>query len=373
MTVYENKSYSELRYGITGELLRSYAVHILIYSLGVAMLSGVGYILGHSRIWYGTEPLYPLFHVIQQEWLVFFLFALLAGCLVITGLHFFRFARMLERITAAVSDMAGQRVSYIHLPPQLHQVQGELNQILNRMQQEARAAKEAEQRKNDMIMYMAHDLKTPLTSVIGYLSLLCEEQDISPQVRQRYQEIALRKAQRLEELCNEFFEITKYNFSHMILSLRQVNLSMMLEQLIMEFQPIFREKGLECQMDIVPELSICCDVDKLERVFDNLFKNAVYYSYENTPIHVSLRPIEEGVLFEIQNRGRTIPQEKLERLFQQFYRLDVSRSSSTGGSGLGLAIAKEIVELHQGTIFCTSQKETITFRVYLPGTDVRKS
>lgn len=366
MTEMPRNEIKRIRYGITGELMRSFVTQILIYSVVVAVLFGLGYVICHSRIWYGTEPLYWILKLVQDEWLVCFLFALLAGCMLIIGLHFFRFAHMLERITGAVSDMADRRVTYIKLPTQLHQVEAELNQILSQMQQERQAAREAEQRKNDMIVYMAHDLKTPLTSVIGYLNLLQDEQDISPRVREKYLGIALRKSQRLEDLCNEFFEMTKYNFSHTVLTMTKVNLSVMLEQLLFEFQPLFQEKGLECRMVIQPELYIRCDVDKMERVFDNLFKNAVHYSYENTPIQVTLQAEEERVVLTVQNAGKTIPKEKQEQLFQQFFRLDSSRNSNTGGSGLGLAIAKEIVELHQGTIACDSVDETITFRVSLP-------
>lgn len=216
-------------------------------------------------------------------------------------------------------------------------------------------------------MYLAHDLKTPLTSVIGYLTLIRDEPQISPKLRERYTGIALDKAQRLEELINEFFDITRFNLTTLVLEPERRNLSRMLEQIIDEFRPVLAEKELSVRTSIAPDVEILCDPDKLERVFDNLIRNAVSYSYERTEIYFSMvKQIEDRVEISIWNRGKTIPQEKLEHIFEQFFRLDSSRSTATGGAGLGLAIAKEIVELHGGTIRAESAKESVVFTVVLP-------
>lgn len=211
-------------------------------------------------------------------------------------------------------------------------------------------------------------------------SLLTDEKEISRETREKYLEIALRKSQRLEELINEFFEMTKYNFSSMMLSLSKVNLSMMLEQMLFEFQPLFDQKNLRCEMDITQELYLNCDVEQLERVFDNLFKNACNYCYPDSVVYVSLKAgmaegddsaqeaaaVSDGLVLTVRNSGKTIPKAQQEQLFDQFFRMDSSRSSQTGGSGLGLAIAKEIIRQHGGTICCESENETITFTVFLP-------
>jgi two-component system sensor histidine kinase VanS len=230
----------------------------------------------------------------------------------------------------------------------------------------ARAAKEAEQRKNDLIVYLAHDLKTPLTSVIGYLSLLRDEREISEELQEKYLGVALEKAERLEDLINEFFEITRFNLTHLTLEKERVNLSRMLEQIVFEFRPMFLEKGIAYEMEIEPGLSIVCDVDKMERVFDNLLKNAVNYTPEGGKIRVAAGKEAESVVITFWNTGRTIPKEKLERIFEQFFRLDSARRSSSGGAGLGLAIAKEIVELHGGKIWAASEDGTVEFTVEIP-------
>lgn len=360
----------QIKLEVTLKLMRGFFLNIAVYTICILSVSIGAYLYWHRKIWYGSETLYPYLHFINDHYVSCFFFTLLMGCMGIACFHFFRFARMLDQVMGGVEELAAQKETYVALPKPLHEVEEQMNQILWQMRRDRQSAREAEQRKNDLIVYMAHDLKTPLTSIIGYLNLLQDETDISPEVRQKYLGIALHKSERLEDLINEFFEMTKYNFSDTILSITNVHLSRMLEQFLFEFQPLFREKGLTYETKLEPGLMVYCDVDKMERVFDNLFKNAVNYCYENTVIYVTLEKSRgtegRGVLLTIQNEGKTIPQEKIAHLFEQFFRLDSSRSSKTGGSGLGLAIAKEIISLHKGTIRCDSWEEKIRFTVFLP-------
>ena len=228
-----------------------------------------------------------------------------------------------------------------------------------------RARREAEQRKNDLIMYLAHDLKTPLSSVIGYLTLLHDEGEIAPALREKYLSIALDKANRLEDLINEFFEITRFNLSAIELQYGAADLSRLLEQLTFEFQPMLREKNLTCALSTPETFPIRCDANKLQRVFDNLLRNAVLYCYPGTEITVTAERVGNFAVVRFRNRGDTIPPEKLSRIFEQFYRQDTARSS-TGGAGLGLAIARQITQLHGGSLTGESRDDTVTFTVTLP-------
>lgn len=221
-------------------------------------------------------------------------------------------------------------------------------------------------RKNNMITYLAHDLKTPLTSVIGYLSFLKDEPNLPISQREKYTKIAVKKAERMEELTNELFEICRFNLSHIELQLEKVNISRMLEQIMFEFEPLLKEKSLAIKADIRPDTYYQCDIDKIERVFDNLIRNAINYSYPNSEINISLNKDNDNIDIIFENKGKTIPQDKLNRIFEQFYRVDASRSSASGGSGLGLAIAKQLVEAHGGMISAKSQNETIHFAITLP-------
>ena len=241
-----------------------------------------------------------------------------------------------------------------------------MNLAKQRALRDAEAAKEAEQRKNDLIVYLAHDLKTPLTSVIVYLTLLRDELQLSPEMRARYTNIALEKALRLEDLTNEFFEITRFNLSHMELEKAPVDLALMLRQVASEFEPALAKKGLSCRVELPQAMPYECDADKMARVFDNLLRNAMLYSFENTTVYIRGTSGPQGVELHFENEGRTIPPEKLARVFEQFFRLDSARSTSTGGAGLGLAIAKQIVELHGGTISAASADNKVKFTVTLP-------
>ena len=174
------------------------------------------------------------------------------------------------------------------------------------------------------------------------------------------------KAERLEDLINEFFEISKYNLSTITLQYTKINLARLLEMLLYEFQPMLKEKNLTCNLSVSENIMMKCDANKIQRVFDNLLRNAVIYSFDGTDIDISVIEQDNNVIIKFTNHGNTIPEEKLKRIFEQFYRLDASRSTSSGGAGLGLAIAKQIVELHNGTIMAESKNELVEFKITLP-------
>jgi two-component system sensor histidine kinase VanS len=222
------------------------------------------------------------------------------------------------------------------------------------------------ERKNDMIAYLAHDLKTPLTSVVGYLSLLDEASDMPAAQRAKYIHISLEKALRLEKLINEFFEITRYNFSEIVLEKETTDLHYMLVQMSDEFYPVLKEHGNTIKLKCDENVTIYADAAKLARVFNNILKNAIAYSEAGTPILIQTKQTAHDVCISFQNRGKTIPRQKLERIFEKFFRLDDARTSNTGGAGLGLAIAKEIVTQHGGTISADSENGLTTFYVTLP-------
>ena len=196
--------------------------------------------------------------------------------------------------------------------------------------------------------------------------MLDSYQDMPEEERQRYTHIALEKSIRLGELISEFFEITKFNLQDIVLEPVELNLSMMLEQLADELYGVLREKNLTCEVEAAEDMVVYGDADKLARVFDNILRNAVSYCYPNTKIRIQAEMTEEGNRIVFSNRGKQIPKEQLGTIFEKFYRLDEARHSTTGGAGLGLAIAKEIVELHGGTIWAESDDKETRFIVTLP-------
>ncbi len=272
----------------------------------------------------------------------------------------------IEKLVNSVDTLLKKDDLLIELPDDLKDVETKLNEIKFESLRNERAAKEAEQRKNDLIVYLAHDLKTPLTSVIGYLTLLNDEKEISPELQEKYLTIARKKSERLEELINEFFEITRFNLQSITLENSRIHLSHMLMQLTDEFYPMLSEKELSIHTDISPNLTLFGDADKLARVFDNLLRNAISYSTPGTAIQVSASQTAGNLSITFSNEGPQIPEHQLNSIFEKFFRVDSSRSTKTGGSGLGLAIAKQIVELHQGKISASSNARITSFHVLLP-------
>ena len=253
----------------------------------------------------------------------------------------------------------------IKLPSEVNEFTEKLNDIKNDYITSKNNAKEAEDKKNDLIMYMAHDLKTPLTSIIGYLTLLTDEKEIPRNLQEKYMKIALDKALRVEELTNEFFDITRYNLSSMPINKQNINLSYLLEQLVDECFPMLEEKHLKCNLESEEKVMYLGDGDKLARAFGNLLKNAISYSYKDTVIEINVTEELDKLYITFRNKGAKIPDYKLEKIFEKFYRGDESRTSSTGGAGLGLAITKEIIELHDGTITVKNDDEFIEFDIVL--------
>ncbi len=272
----------------------------------------------------------------------------------------------MDDIEKATEDLVDKEVEYIELPDELEEIQKRMNHLKRESEKNERLAKENEQRKEELIVYLAHDIKTPLTSMIGYLSLLDEINDMPKKKQQKYISIALEKSYRLEELINELFDIARFNSEKIILEKEELDLNLMLEQIIDDFYPTLKDVNKSIQLKYEEHIHIVADPDKLSRVFNNLIKNAISYSKEDSEILITLKKNTEEVVVEVINKGKQVSEEKLNKLFEKFYRLDSSRTSKTGGSGLGLAIAKEIVELHNGTIMAESNEVETTFRVKLP-------
>lgn len=343
-----------------------YAIALIVFTLLFVGAVAICAYICYQLEWYPEDPLYRLLNFIRNNVEVVCAVLVLLGWIVITYFFIRRPLNYIDEITDAAKRLASPSEEEITLDRALYEMQYELNTVREKALRSAELAREAEKRKNDLIVYLAHDLKTPLTSVIGYLTLLNDEPEISPETRARYTGIALDKAERLEQLINEFFDITRFSLTTLTLEPERINFSLMLEQTVSEFYPVFAEKNLTCKAEIQPDTELLCDPDKLERVFDNLFRNAVNYSYPNSEIKLSMTADNGEVTVIVSNRGKTVPKEKLDRIFEQFFRLDSSRSSGTGGAGLGLAISKEIVDLHGGKIFAESENESIIFTVVLP-------
>lgn len=274
--------------------------------------------------------------------------------------------RYFEEINQGIETLLADDENQIQLSPEMLPFERKLNTVKRTLAERKAETALAEQRKDELVMYLAHDIRTPLTSVIGYLNLLEEEPDMPAEQRAKRVHIALEKAYRLETMINEFFEITRYNSQQITLSKETIDLYYMLVQLSDELSPVFAPRGNTVALHLAEDMTVEADPEKLARVFSNILKNAASYSHPRTEITISAEKSEHEVIIQFQNSGEDIPSEALVSLFDKFYRADKSRSSDTGGTGLGLAIAKEIVTLHGGAISASSKNHVITFTISLP-------
>ena len=241
---------------------------------------------------------------------------------------------------------------------------------LNKMAEDIRRLMEkerdSERTKNELITNVAHDLRTPLTSIIGYLELLERNPSLEPELQSKYIEIAYGKSKRLEKLIQDLFGFTKLNYGKIAMHVTQLDIVKLLSQLLEESYPSFAQKGLSYDLQSnVPAKTITADGTLLARLFDNLIGNAIKYGADGKRVLVQIRAEEEVVSVSVTNYGFVIPPEELPLIFNKFYRVEQSRSSSTGGTGLGLAIAKEIVEMHGGSIGVSSDLNGTVFTVKL--------
>lgn len=396
----------------TDRVWRRLWLALLLFNGGFLAALFTGWLLMKQlqlRVWYKTDFFYPFLHFLHDHAVVLAVTVTVAGNVMILLHGLTRRTHELDQVLDAAGRLAMEAETAVRFEPQYKELELQLNDLRQQLLDSRRAAGEAEQRKNDLVMYLAHDLKTPLTSVIGYLSLLEEEPQISEKTREHYVQVALDKAERLEELVDEFFEITRFNLTHITLEKSRISLTRMLQQLIFEFQPMLAERGLSCRLSCADggaaemenlvrsadsvatekeravqsadgaeqrehggeplrqaDIMCLCDSDKMQRVFDNLLKNAVNYSYPDTEILIFLTLAGGECCVDFYNHGADIPPDKLERIFEQFFRLDTARRTSGGGAGVGLAIAREIVELHGGTLTAESGGEQVGFHVRFP-------
>lgn len=307
-----------------------------------------------------------------KSFLLFFLIVAVIFVVFLVLISMYVYGRIKEAKTiSSLNDMIQNYRKHdlemeIAFPKNCREIGAQMLQMKTDMQRQEQILKEESQRKSDLITCLAHDLKTPLTSVMGYLSLLDEAPDMPEAQKEKYIHIALTKAERLENLIAQFFEITQFNLHHMVLEKEHLDLAYMLMQMAEEFYPVLSAHGNTVDLQVDETLAVYGDGDKLARVFNNILKNAVAYSYESSVIVIH-GYFEQGMaVISFENHGKTIPKQKLDLIFEKFFRLDEARRSNTGGAGLGLAIAREIVELHKGSISAKSQEEKTTFQVRLP-------
>lgn len=282
-----------------------------------------------------------------------------------------------DALCEMVRTVVDGRDQLTDLPEGLAEDRAMVEDLRKQQEQRERAAREAEGRKNELVAYLAHDIKTPLTSVTGYLSLLDEAPDMPAEQRERYIASALNKAYRLDEMMDGFFDITRFNIGSLELERSRFDLATFCEQLADEFQPEAERRAIEIVVSAPEDTAVYADADKLFRAVGNIMRNALAYADANSAVQIIAQmDAAAGAVADqetcgscsvtVVDHGREISPAHLERIFEKFYREGAARSSSTGGAGLGLAIAREIARAHGGDITATSEEGVTTFTLTIP-------
>ncbi|NEX79520.1 HAMP domain-containing histidine kinase [Bacillus thermocopriae] len=326
---------------------------------------GIVSLLEHMFYLDHVQALMLYHYTIRNNLEVIIFVAIIISILILFRFMLSKFVKYFDEINAGIDILIHNEEKNIEMSEEMGFMEQKLNTLKQTLEKREQDARLAEQRKNDLVLYLAHDIKTPLTSVIGYLSLLDEAPDMPVEQKAKYVRITLDKAHRLDQLIDEFFEITRYNLQEIPLTKKQIDLYYMLVQMTDEFYPQLAAKGKQTVIHAPEDLTVFGDPDKLARVFNNILKNAAAYSENNTIIEIHAGLKGRMVSIEFKNTG-SIPKDKLTTIFEKFYRLDTARSSEKGGSGLGLAIAKEIVIAHDGRIYADSDGKHTIFTVELP-------
>jgi len=279
------------------------------------------------------------------------------------------YIRYISRISEAVQNISeGNLNTVIDVigDDEFSSMAANLNHMAADIKKLMEKERESERTKNELITNVAHDLRTPLTSIIGYLELLAGNQQVPADMQNKYIEIAYGKSRRLQKLIEDLFGFTKLNCGKIAMHVGQIDIVKLLGQLVEEAYPNFVEKGLSYDLQSnVPAKIINADGNLLARLFDNLIGNAIKYGADGKRVLVKIHAESETVTVSVTNYGYVIPADELPLIFNKFYRVEQSRSSSTGGTGLGLAIAKEIVDMHGGTISVASDLNGTVFTVKL--------
>lgn len=280
--------------------------------------------------------------------------------------------RHFDELFAALVDIVGKREGRIALPRGLEPAQDVLNSLKEEAEQNERAAAAAEERKDELVAYLAHDIKTPLTSIIGYLALLDESPDLPEDIRKRYIATALAKSYRLEELMNDFFEITRYNLQSIPIERSSFDGALFVNQIIDELYPVAESRGLRMVYEGPASFEVFADASHVARVLNNVLRNALAYADARTEVRVrTTLTVGQGDFLwwelTVTDKGRELSPEHIERIFEKFFRADDARPTATGGgAGLGLAIAREITRAHGGDIYVQSASGLTSFTVWIP-------
>ncbi|MDM5236509.1 HAMP domain-containing sensor histidine kinase [Bacillus cereus] len=351
---------------------------VMLFALSMILAAGVTYMLYRGLKLYYTmvvryeDPLAQVRSVIRQIGDIEF-FIIIFIFIPLSILFFFfltkPYLKYFSEISYGIHHLAnGDFTKQVQVSSndEFGNIAREINIASEKLKEAVERGDFAESSKDQLVVNLAHDLRTPLTSVLGYLDLILKDENLTKEQIKHFSTIAFTKSQRLESLINELFEITRMNYGMLQLNKKPIDISELLIQLDEELYPLLEKHHLEARLNVDPHLPINGDGKLLARVFENLLTNAIRYGYDGQFVDMNGYIDHEEIVVQIVNYGDSIPEEDLPYLFDMFYTGDKARSEGRGGTGLGLFIAKNIIEQHNGTISAESNVVRTIFEVRLP-------
>jgi len=367
----KNNNYSELKRNILIKLIAILVIAFVFVLFVYNILQGrlcnliIYFMMKAGRI--GFDDALKLYEeIFRNHWgtFMFLFFILTINILLYLLVSWFK--KYFDLINDGIDALIGRKVNSIKMPPEMRFMEEKLQYVQDTLIYQEEKRKEAEKKKDELVMYLAHDIRTPLTSVLGYLNILNDTDQMPEEERKRYTKISLEKAERLERLINEFFEITCYSQNNIILNKEDIDLYYLLVQLRDEVYPQSENKMKKIYLEADENILAYGDAEKLARAFLNILRNAINYSADSTEIIIRAKKVELGTCVQFCNYGIPLSEEEQSKIFERFYRLDKARQTNTGGAGLGLTIANDIIKLHGGTIEIISRDGMTVFDIWIP-------
>ena len=273
----------------------------------------------------------------------------------------------IKRILQKTADDNLTKAVTVKVNPSLQNIIDSFNLLISNMNRRAEEQRQSEESKDELISNVSHDIRTPLTSVIGYLGLIESKNYGDLGQILKYTHIAYKKSLEMQNLVNSLFEYANVQHATSRLNMTQFDMAQMLDQLSADFELEANKRGMEIIVNSQPDkIMMKGDTEKLGRVFNNLIMNALKYGKGATHIWLTAEKKDKEVVVTVANNGKPIPEDSLKHVFDRFYRVEDSRSKKTGGTGLGLAIAQSMVQLHGGTIAVTSDTDKTSFISHFP-------
>ncbi|NOU76167.1 HAMP domain-containing protein [Paenibacillus sp. LMG 31458] len=358
------------------EIIRSFRFKMIqLFGLSMLFSATITYLLYKAlQLYYYTtkmeNPLTKIRNLIREIGDInFFLLIFIPLSILFFFLLTKRYAAYFHEISSGINQLAnGNFNSRIRIPSndEFGDIARDINLASEKLQQALERGDFAENSKEQLVLNLAHDLRTPLTSILGYLDFILQNEQLTAEQIKHYTSIAFTKSQRLEKLIDELFEITRVNYGKLTIEKKPIDISELLIQLNEELYPVFEKNNLTTRLNVTPHLTVWGDGELLARVFENLLTNAIRYGKDGQLIDINCNLDAEDVAIQVVNYGDCIPPDELPHIFDMFFTGDKARTHREGSTGLGLSIAKNIVEQHQGTITAQSSVIRTLFEVRFP-------